>query len=46
MLGISAHVGGLPVEETALSLAPVFTAALALAAASMRAALRRRNERP
>jgi len=45
MLGISAHVGGFPVEETALSLAPVFTAAIAVAIAGMRTALRRRGQR-
>jgi hypothetical protein len=45
MLGISAHVGGLPVEETALGLAPAFTAAFAVAAATVRAALRRRGDR-
>jgi hypothetical protein len=45
MLWISAHVGGLPVEETALGLAPAFTAAFAAAAATVRAAFRRRNDR-
>jgi hypothetical protein len=45
MLVISAHVGGLPVEETALGLAPLFTAAFAVAAATVREALRRRSHR-
>jgi hypothetical protein len=44
MLEISAHVGGIPVEETALSLAPAFMAAFAAVAAAMRAAIRRRSE--
>jgi hypothetical protein len=45
MLWIGAHVGGLPVEETALGLAPVFTAAFAVAAGAVRNAFRRRAER-
>ena len=45
MLGISAHVMGVPVEETALGFAPVLAAAVALAGGRVRAALRRRGER-
>ena len=43
MLGISAHVGGLPVEETALGFAPVLTAAVAVAVGYTRAILRSRG---
>jgi hypothetical protein len=49
MLGISAHVGGLPVEETALGFAPVLAAAVAVALGYARALLhprRHRGERP
>jgi hypothetical protein len=46
MLGIIAHVMGVPVEETALAFAPVFAAAAALTGGFVRAALRRRGERP
>ena len=45
MLGVSAHVVGLPVEETALGFAPVFVAAVALASSYVRAVFRRRGER-
>jgi hypothetical protein len=48
MLGIGAHVGGFPVEETALGLAPVVSAAVAMAIGVARSVIhprRRRDER-
>jgi hypothetical protein len=45
MLGISAHVGGFPVEETALGFAPVLSAAFAVAVGCARAALHARRDK-
>jgi hypothetical protein len=45
MLEISAHVVGLPVEETALGFAPVLTAAVALAVGYARSAVHPRRRR-
>ena len=43
MLWIRAHVVGVPVEETALGLAPCLSAAVAVAAGHLRATLRRKG---